>query len=196
MKKFEIENKNLLKKITELDKLKEMKKENEKLINDFEKQCGEIQFLKKELRDSKPIIELLRKDLINDRDKNKNIIFEKKKLECEVQDLKNQIKRLETIAKKNMVDKENSVNSVNENERKRQNSIYNFSHLNNSDLSAYAERILELENEIQSLKIEKIETLNSNHERLDRINKLINENDKLTEQSSQNLNEIEISEIE
>ncbi len=174
-------------KIIELDKLKEIKKEYEKLIQDYQKQCGEMNYLKKEIKDVKPILESLRKEIAFEKEKSSLAISEKKKYETELLEVKNYSRKLEKKQSKEIENKQKLNVPTSEEKDVITNDINH-----NDDIYSYVEKILFLENENKSLKLEKIQILNGNEERLETINKLIEQIDKLSEEKGEIARSFEI----
>jgi len=167
-------------KIIELDKFKEIKKEYEKLIQDYQKQCGEMNYLKKEIKDVKPILDSLRKEIALEKEKSNVAISEKKKFETELLELKNYSRKLEKKQSKEIENKQKFNVPVSE-----EKDVITIDMNQNDDVSSYVEKILFLENENKTLKLEKIQILNGNEERLETINKLIEQIDKLSDEKSE-----------
>ena len=165
--------------MNEFEILKQIRKEHEKLIIDYQKQCGELNFLKKEIRDSKPIIEMLRKEIIVDRERNKDVMFEKKKLELEKHDLMSSLKRFENNKSRKSALEPKSISNFH------LKTPSDFQIDNLIKINDFVERILELENLNQSLKIEKMETLNKNEEWLERVDKLLQQNNVLLQENDE-----------
>jgi hypothetical protein len=195
MKNLSNENEKLKIKIKELSFLKEKQLEYDELVLNVETKSRTIDNLIKEKQTYISQIEKSNKEILSERDKYRQAEYERKKLDFELKDLRGEYNRLEQLFKNKEIQFQN-LNTLNEMKKNNLNTIDNFTdryqgnYLVDLDQSSVMyeidktkdDRLKLLEKEIDELRNEKLELINSYKIMSDDINNKISEKEKLFSQ--------------